>query len=126
MADDRLVEGYHHRTASERSFAHPAGIRVETLRGGERMLKVHFAPEEKLRIAERLMERGAAPSAPPRKERATRKRSASRSRPEPELRRLLGGSRFLFEHRWLSKPELGSIAYRLGTTVGGGGTQVGS
>jgi len=54
MSSDRLVENYHPRTASDRHLPESIEIWDETLRDGEQMPGVHFTPEEKLRIAEKL------------------------------------------------------------------------
>ncbi|MGC2035898.1 MAG: homoaconitate hydratase [Thermoplasmata archaeon] len=54
----RLVEDYHPRTAAQRRFAEPIVFWDETLRDGEQMPGVHFSPDEKLRIAEKLSEVG--------------------------------------------------------------------
>jgi isopropylmalate/homocitrate/citramalate synthase len=58
MADERLVEDYHPATAASRRL--PASLEIwdETLRDGEQMPGVHFTPEEKLRIAEKMSEIG--------------------------------------------------------------------
>jgi isopropylmalate/homocitrate/citramalate synthase len=58
MPDERLVENYHPATADERHFPKSVVIWDETLRDGEQMPGVHFSPEEKLRIAEKLSEAG--------------------------------------------------------------------
>jgi 2-isopropylmalate synthase len=58
MAEPRLVEDYHGRTAGERRIPSSITIWDETLRDGEQMPGVHFSPEEKLRIAEKLSEAG--------------------------------------------------------------------
>jgi isopropylmalate/homocitrate/citramalate synthase len=54
MSSDRLVENYHPRTVSDRHLPESIEIWDETLRDGEQMPGVHFTPEEKLRIAEKL------------------------------------------------------------------------
>ncbi len=53
-----LVENFHRATSRDRRFARPIVLWDETLRDGEQMCGVHFSPEEKLRIAERLSEIG--------------------------------------------------------------------
>jgi isopropylmalate/homocitrate/citramalate synthase len=58
MAEPRLVEDYHGRTAAERRIPASLTIWDETLRDGEQMPGVHFSPEEKLQIAEKLSEAG--------------------------------------------------------------------
>jgi 2-isopropylmalate synthase len=58
MAEPRLVEDYHGRTAGERRIPSSITIWDETLRDGEQMPGVHFSPEEKLQIAEKLSEAG--------------------------------------------------------------------
>jgi isopropylmalate/homocitrate/citramalate synthase len=60
MASERLVENYHPRTAALRHPPESLQIWDETLRDGEQMPGVHFTPEEKLRIAEKLSEVGVA------------------------------------------------------------------
>jgi isopropylmalate/homocitrate/citramalate synthase len=60
MPEEALVENYHSATATERQFAQPIVFWDETLRDGEQMPGVHFAPEEKLQIAELLSEIGVA------------------------------------------------------------------
>ncbi|MCI4344702.1 MAG: homoaconitate hydratase [Thermoplasmata archaeon] len=58
MATPRLVEDFHHETLRDRHFAERIVFWDETLRDGEQMPGVHFTPEEKLRIAEKLGEVG--------------------------------------------------------------------
>jgi 2-isopropylmalate synthase len=58
MAEPRLVEDYHVRTAGRRRIPSSITIWDETLRDGEQMPGVHFSPEEKLQIAEKLSEAG--------------------------------------------------------------------
>jgi 2-isopropylmalate synthase len=58
MAEPRLVEDYHDRTVGERRIPSSITIWDETLRDGEQMPGVHFSPEEKLLIAEKLSEAG--------------------------------------------------------------------
>jgi isopropylmalate/homocitrate/citramalate synthase len=58
MDSARLVESYHPATAGARHFSEPITFWDETLRDGEQMPGVHFSPEEKLRIAEKLSELG--------------------------------------------------------------------
>ncbi len=58
MAEPALVENYHSATALARHIPESLEIWDETLRDGEQMPGVHFSPEEKLRIAEKLSEVG--------------------------------------------------------------------
>ncbi len=58
MAEPRLVEDYHDRTAAERAIPPSLVIWDETLRDGEQMPGVHFTPEEKLEIATMLSDAG--------------------------------------------------------------------
>jgi len=58
MAEPRLVEDFHGHTAGERRIPLSLTIWDETLRDGEQMPGVHFSPEEKLLIAEKLSEAG--------------------------------------------------------------------
>ncbi len=58
MVDEKLVEEYHSRTAASRHLPSRIVWWDETLRDGEQTPGVHFSPEEKLRIAERLSEIG--------------------------------------------------------------------
>jgi isopropylmalate/homocitrate/citramalate synthase len=58
MAEPNLVEDYHSWTACERRIPSSLTIWDETLRDGEQMPGVHFSPEEKLQIAEKLSEAG--------------------------------------------------------------------
>ncbi len=58
MASERLVENYHPMTSALRHPPESIEIWDETLRDGEQMPGVHFTPEEKLRIAEKLSDVG--------------------------------------------------------------------
>ncbi|MGI0055165.1 MAG: homocitrate synthase/isopropylmalate synthase family protein [Thermoplasmata archaeon] len=58
MTEPPLVEDYHSQTVGERHFAPSIAFWDETLRDGEQMPGVHYSPEEKLRIAEKLSEVG--------------------------------------------------------------------
>ena len=60
MASERLVENYHPMTSALRHPPESIEIWDETLRDGEQMPGVHFTPEEKLRIAEKLSDVGVA------------------------------------------------------------------
>ena len=54
MSSRPLVESYHDATAPQRHLADRIVFWDETLRDGEQMPGVHFSPEEKLELAERL------------------------------------------------------------------------
>ena len=58
MASKRLVEDYHPHTRSQRHFSKRIVFWDETLRDGEQTPGVHFSPDEKLEIAEKLSEVG--------------------------------------------------------------------
>lgn len=53
-----LVENYHQRTLGERSIPKKVVLWDETLRDGEQMPGVHFTPDEKFAIAEKLSDVG--------------------------------------------------------------------
>jgi len=57
-SEPNLVEDFHGWTACERRLPSSLTIWDETLRDGEQMPGVHFSPEEKLQIAEKLSEAG--------------------------------------------------------------------
>ena len=60
MTEAGLVEDFHPATAAERHLPEKLVLWDETLRDGEQAPGVHFSPDEKLRIAEKLDEVGVA------------------------------------------------------------------